>query len=193
MKITNKLKQFIDVLTDAGCDKFIIHARKAWLNGLSPKENRTIPPLHYDYVYRMKSELSHPIPVVINGHIETLAAINAHLGVLDGVMIGRLACRHPYVIAQHHHALYPDTPKITRSEAFKAYFEYMITQPDVPMSILLKPILNLIAGLPRARDFKQDLLAIKQLPNEAMISNLLQKLEGIERAFNGFSSVILVN
>ncbi|MDX2347152.1 MAG: tRNA dihydrouridine(20/20a) synthase DusA [Legionella sp.] len=184
---------FINTLINSGCDKLIVHARKAWLSGLNPKQNRTIPPINYDYVYRIKSTLPPHIPVIINGHIEDINAIQTHLKILDGVMIGRLACRDPYAIATIHHALYPSISKPSRCDVLEAYFSYAATQKTAPISILFKPILNLVHGLPGARAFKQDLLAIKTIPNNPAISDLVQKLSAMERALDGFSAPNLVN
>ena len=88
---------FVQSLIDTGCEKIIVHARKAWLKGLSPKQNRTIPKINYDYVYRLKSE--HPnIPIIINGDIKTITEIEDHLSLVDGVMLGRLAYENPYAL-----------------------------------------------------------------------------------------------
>ncbi len=154
---------FIHKLVDAGCDKVIVHARKAWLHGLNPKQNRTIPPLHYDYVYRIKHELS-SIPVVINGGINELEDIQEHLKQVDGVMLGRLACQNPYAIAMIHHALYPDIPLPKRSIILEKYIDYAqpMQQNGVPLSLLLKPIFGLAHGLPGARHWKNQLMDVQQ-------------------------------
>ncbi|MDF1646933.1 MAG: tRNA dihydrouridine(20/20a) synthase DusA [Legionellaceae bacterium] len=185
-------ENFISVLIHAGCDKLIVHARKAWLHGLNPKQNRNIPPLHYDYVHRIKSTIPPHIPVVINGHIEHIEQIKYHLQTLDGVMIGRLACRAPYAIAGLHHALYPSIPKPSRTQVFQDYLTYASNQ-DVSIHYLLKPILNLVHGLPGARVFKQNLLEIKTILNNPQIHELTQKLADMEETLNGFSASTLVN
>ena len=90
--------RFIDVVANAGCDTFIVHARKAWLQGLSPKENRDIPPLNYPRVYQLKQ--AHPeLTIDINGGITTLAQTDEHLQHVDGVMIGREVYANPYILA----------------------------------------------------------------------------------------------
>ncbi len=149
-------------LVDAGCDKLIVHARKAWLQGLSPKENRTVPPVQYEFVYRLKESLP-TVPVVINGNIQDLLSIQTHLQYVDGVMLGRLACQNPYEIALIHHALFPDDPLISRVDALKQYAVHVqaMSQRGIPLSVLLKPILNLAHGLPSARLWKAKLLNIK--------------------------------
>ncbi|MBP6918693.1 MAG: tRNA dihydrouridine(20/20a) synthase DusA [Legionellaceae bacterium] len=152
---------FIHRLADAGCDKFIIHARKAWLKGLSPKQNRTIPPVNYDYVYQIKTELPH-LPFVINGNIGTLEAVLEHLNQVDGVMLGRLACDNPYAVAQIHHGIYPDCPLKSRHQIAQEYFNYLQTVSHTPLTILLKPLLNLAHGLPKAKTWKNHLITMQR-------------------------------
>jgi len=154
---------FVHRLIDAGCDKLIVHARKAWLNGLSPKQNRTIPPIQYDYVYRIKQDIT-TIPVIINGNINTIDEIQTHLNQVDGVMLGRLACQNPYAIATIHHALYPDYPLPSRATVLQSYLNYIqsLDNKSVPISLLLKPLFNMAHGLPGARRWKMELLAIQQ-------------------------------
>lgn len=155
--------QFAHALLEAGCDKLIVHARKAWLKGLSPKQNRTIPPLHYDYVYRFKTTFSH-VPVVINGNIQSLEEVNTHLQHVDGVMLGRLACQNPYRIAEIHHALYPDTALPSRAAIFERYIAYVLSvkQSGSGLALLIKPILNLTHGLPGSRAWREKLVQIQQ-------------------------------
>lgn len=155
---------FAHRLVDAGCDKLIVHARKAWLHGLSPKQNRTVPPLHYDYVYKIKQAMPSSLPVVINGNINTLDDIHAHLQWVDGVMLGRLACQNPYAIAVIHSGLYPEVPLLTRRLILTQYIDYIFSVhvPGMSMSLLLKPILNLAHSMPGARLWKEQLLAIQQ-------------------------------
>ncbi len=185
-------ESFVNMLMASGCDKLIVHARKAWLTGLNPKQNRTIPPLHYDYVHRIKSTLPKHIPVVINGEINDIDAMQTHLKIIDGVMIGRLACSNPYAIAACHHVLYPTISKPSRSEVFTHYLTYAASE-KAPLSILLKPILNLVHGLPHAGRFKQALLQLKTLQNHSEIQALSETLRKMEQSLNGFSTPILVN
>ncbi|MGA9422444.1 MAG: tRNA dihydrouridine(20/20a) synthase DusA, partial [Rhodanobacteraceae bacterium] len=97
------LAAFIEHVHAAGCDVFVVHARKAWLDGLSPKENREVPPLNHERVYRLKRE--HPrLVVVINGGIATVDDVRAHLDHVDGVMLGRTAYHEPFRIAEIEHA-----------------------------------------------------------------------------------------
>ena len=92
------LAEFVETVADAGCDYFIVHARKAILSGLSPKENRMVPPLRYEHVYRLKRDFPH-LSIVLNGGIETVDSVRAHLTQVDGVMIGRKAYADPFFLA----------------------------------------------------------------------------------------------
>jgi tRNA-dihydrouridine synthase A len=96
-------------VVDAGADALVIHARKAWLKGLSPKENREVPPLDYGLVYRLKASMPH-VPVIINGGIASLAAARAHLDHVDGVMLGRAAYHDPWRLVDADRALFGETP-----------------------------------------------------------------------------------
>ncbi len=173
---------FAHGLIEAGCDKLVVHARKAWLRGLNPKQNRTIPPLHYEYVYNIKEALP-LVPIVINGNINTLEEINAHLQRVDGVMLGRLACQNPYAIALIHHGLYPQIPLLKRSVILQCYFEYLQTDYacDVPMSVLLKPILGLAHGLPGAKSWKELLMNAQRFGMIPEIKKAILMLEEIEQ------------
>jgi len=174
-------RHFILALVDAGSDKLIIHARKAWLSGLNPKQNRTIPPVNYDYVYQIKQELPE-VPVVINGNINTLAAVKEHLYHVNGVMLGRLACDNPYLVATIHHALYPQNPLLSRSQLFEKYSHYLVQEYEkgVPLSLLVKPIFNLAHGLPGSSQWKQKLMALMQSKSTALLPELIVWLQSLE-------------
>jgi len=169
---------FVNQLVVAGCDKVIVHARKAWLKGLSPKQNRSIPPLHYDYVYRLKAEYP-ALPIVINGNIQTLEAIEEHMKLVDGVMIGRLACQNPYAIASLHHHFFPYSPMKSRSEVIAEYLPYLhqAFQNGTPLSILLKPIFNFAHGLPGAGFWKKQLQIAQQDKNVTALAAAISFLE----------------
>lgn len=175
---------FAHYLVNAGCDKLVVHARKAWLHGLNPKQNRTIPPLHYDYVYRIKKTYPH-IPVVINGNIETEAQVNLHLTQVDGVMLGRIACQNPYRIAELHHALYPQCPLLARSTIATRYLEYWAQSetPKKTLSALIKPMLNLAHALPFSKVWRNELVKIQQsgrFENLIEVTSLLKQCENSE-------------
>ena len=154
---------FARTLIEAGADKLIVHARKAWLKGVSPKQNRTLPPVHYDYVYRIKEEFPNT-PIIINGNIKTIEEIKTHLNYVDGVMLGRLACENPYEIAIIHHALYPESPLLSRAETLTRYIHYALSVPlqNKKIGPFIKPILNLTLALPGARAWRERLTKIQQ-------------------------------
>lgn len=156
-------RSFACHLIDAGVDKLIVHARKAWLTGLNPKQNRTIPPLHYEYVYDIKKEFPN-LSVVINGNITESAAVIKHLKQVDGIMIGRLACDNPYQVALIHSQLYPKVALASRSEIFKQYLDYAHGQwqKGVPLSLLVKPVFNLVHGLSGSSVWKKKIMTLLQ-------------------------------
>lgn len=172
---------FAHSLIDAGCDKLVVHARKAWLHGLNPKQNRTIPPVNYEYVYQIKQELPH-VPVIINGNILSINEIHEHLKLVDGVMLGRLACDNPYRIAELHEAIYPDFAKIKRSHVFIKYHDYLLMEYNkgTALSLLIKPIFNLAHGLPGASQWKKKLMQILQSKNTELFAELIQYLQDLE-------------
>ena len=149
------LAQFVDDVNASGCDVFIVHARKAWLKGLSPKENREVPPLNYERVYRLKHE--HPqLTVVINGGIATLAEVREHLRHVDGAMLGRTAYHEPYRLAEIEHALH-GTPLPERDEVLRRlrpYVEAHLARGD-RLQHIARHILGLYQGLPGARAFRR--------------------------------------
>lgn len=172
---------FAHSLINAGCDKLIVHARKAWLRGLSPKQNRTVPPLHYDYVYQIKQELP-DVPVVINGNIHSLIDINRHLAQVDGVMLGRLACQNPYELAVIHHNLFPDSPCPSRSHLLQRYIDYAQVEASggTPLSILIKPILCLAHGLQHAKQWKTKLIDIQQNSDISALKDCISFIAHLE-------------
>ena len=149
------LAQFVDDVHASGCDVFIVHARKAWLKGLSPKENREVPPLNYERVYRLKHE--HPqLTVVINGGIAMLAEVREHLRHVDGAMLGRTAYHEPYRLAEIEHALH-GTPLPERDEVLRRlrpYVEAHLARGD-RLQHIARHILGLYQGRPGARAFRR--------------------------------------
>ena len=150
---------FVEALAEAGCSTFIVHARKAWLQGLSPKENREIPPLHYDYVYRLKQE--HPeLEIIINGGITSLAACQEHLVEVDGVMLGREAYHNPFMLAQIDRVLFGDTAAApSRGNVVARLLPYVRDQLARGTSLhhMTRHILGLYQGVPGARRFRRHL------------------------------------
>ncbi|WP_367026616.1 tRNA dihydrouridine(20/20a) synthase DusA [Methylococcus sp. ANG] len=120
------LFRFVMAVSHAGCRTFIVHARKAWLQGLSPKENRHTPPLRYDVVQRLKSDLPQ-LEIVLNGGIQTLDEAERHLSWCDGVMIGRAAYHNPYLLAEADHRFYGhgDLRPRTRQEVVEDFLPYV--------------------------------------------------------------------
>ena len=151
------LIDFIDQVVDAGCSTFIIHARKAWLQGLSPKENRAVPPLDYELVYYLKHERP-TLQIIINGGIETLDAAQNHLSFVDGVMLGRAAYQSPYRLADVDRRFFGSTaPRLTRHEILEAFLPYIEEQcaKGVPLYAMARHLLGLFQGMPGARMWRR--------------------------------------
>ena len=148
----------IEANIDVGCLDFIIHARKAWLNGLSPKENRDIPPLDYERVYQLKRDYPQT-HISINGGVKTLEQSLEHLKYIDGVMMGREAYANPYLLTQVDHLIYGDEPKdvISRHQAVRAmydYFEHEMTQ-GANFWHIARHMLGIFQGVPGGRAFRR--------------------------------------
>ena len=151
------LHHFIDTVSQAGCQTFIIHARKAWLKGLSPKENREIPPLRYDLVYQIKQAFP-ALEIIINGGSTTLEQCQQHLQHVDGVMVGREAYHNPWLLAQVDPLLYgTPAPLESRQAALLAMLPYVQAQLDagVPLGHISRHLLGLFQGMPGARAFRR--------------------------------------
>jgi tRNA-dihydrouridine synthase A len=151
------LVNFVSTIAATGCTTFIVHARKAWLKGLSPKENREVPPLQYDKVYQLKEDFPH-LEIIINGGITTLEQSQNLLGHVDGVMVGREAYSNPYLLAQVDQKIYGDgRPVISRDEVMLAFIDYCNEQlaRGARLNHLTRHILGLYQGLPGARQFRR--------------------------------------
>lgn len=151
------LRRFVETVADAGCYTFIIHARKAWLQGLSPKENREIPPLNYDTVYRLKQEFPQ-LTIVINGGIQTLDECEQHLQQVDGVMLGREIYDNPYRLAQVDHRLYGDPlPPPSREQVIQRLMPYIENELRVGTGLchITRHILGLYRNQPGGRAFRR--------------------------------------
>lgn len=168
---------FVSSLIDAGADKTIVHARKAWLKGLNPKQNRTIPPLHYDYVYRLKKNFPTQ-PIIINGHIETVDDVKTQLTEVDGVMIGRAAYQNPYQLVKIDAWLEGNQEIPLRSAIMKNYYDYLNSafKNGEKLSLLLKPVFNIAHGLSGARYWKQRLTAIQASQQIDELPQLIEQL-----------------
>ncbi len=156
---------FIDTVAETGCKEFIVHARKAWLNGLSPKENREIPPLRYDWVYRLKSERPH-LRIVINGGLRELEQCQDALKIVDGVMIGRAAFQEPYRLHTLNAALF-GTEVSTREELLLQLEPYVRQQMQIGVALkhISKCLLGLFHAQPGGRLFRQVLSEQAPLPH----------------------------
>ena len=152
-----QLPLFLQILADVGCNTFILHARKAWLQGLSPKENRDVPPLNYELVYEVKKIFPN-LNITINGGIDNLDDAKKHLQFVDGVMIGRAAYNNPYVLANADNLFYGDDKNIpTRHQILAEFLPYVDQQlkEGVKLSQISRHILGLFQGLPGARLFRR--------------------------------------
>jgi tRNA-dihydrouridine synthase A len=150
-------QRFVEIVSQSGCETFIVHARKAWLRGLSPKENREIPPLNYDRVCRLKS--SRPdLTIILNGGVETLEAAAAHLEHVDGVMLGRAAYHTPWLLAEVDSRFFADrNPVSSRTEAVLAMRPY-ITEAlsrGIWLSHITRHMLGLFHGVPGGRHWRR--------------------------------------
>lgn len=151
------LQNFIETVSSAGCDTFIIHARKALLNGLSPRQNREIPPLTYDKVYTIKNDFPE-LEIIINGGIKNIAKANNHLSYVDGVMIGRAICSNPYLLATTDRQLFnDDSMPLDRDDVINRYMGYIQSQLSQGNSLqkMSKHILGLYQGEPGARKWRR--------------------------------------
>jgi tRNA-dihydrouridine synthase A len=151
------LDRFVDGVAAAGARTFIVHARKAWLKGLSPKENRDVPPLDYGRVSRLKARRPE-IEIVLNGGIDSLASAMAHLGEVDGVMLGRAAYADPYLMAEVDRTLFSsdETPP-SRLDVLDRFVPYVQDQlaHGARLNQMTRHILGLFHGQPRARAFRR--------------------------------------
>ena len=151
------LAHFVEVLTEAGIDRLIVHARKAWLRGLSPKQNREIPPLDYERVYRLKQDFPE-LQVHLNGGVRTLSAAEEHMRRVDGVMIGREAYHNPYLLAEVDRRFMHDTrPALSRHAVIRRLLPYVEDElaQGTRLQQISRHILGLFQGQPGARAWRR--------------------------------------
>ena len=178
----------VDACAGVGIDTFIVHARMAWLKGLSPKENRDVPPLDYALVRRLKRERPH-LSISINGGIGTLEAVEAHLddadGVqLDGVMLGRVAYHEPALLGQVDRRVFgADTPDVSPYEAIERYKPYLAARLDegVNLHAMTRHMLGLMHGRPGARAFRR-ILTVEGIAKDAGLEVLDRAVEAVREA-----------
>jgi tRNA-dihydrouridine synthase A len=165
------VRDFVGTVADAGCKTFIVHARNAVLKGLSPKENREIPPLRYEYVYRLKADFP-DLEIVINGGITSLSDIRSHFEKVDGVMLGRAAYHNPWLLAD---------PGKTRAQVVHRMVDYCRRQHDPAFSLrhVTRHMLGLYHGHRRARLWRR-MLSDPALRDKNDPAVLLDALEAVE-------------
>ena len=151
--------QFINTVSAGGCNTFIMHARKALLDGLSPRQNREIPPLNYDSVYQLKSDYPN-LGIIINGGITSIESCLEHIKKVDGTMIGRAVCNNPYLLSGADHSLYKQAEHtVTRAEVLNQFIEYAKNQyaNGASLHAMTRHILGLFQGQPGAKRWRRHL------------------------------------
>jgi len=180
--VESALDHLADAVIAAGCDALTVHARKAWLKGLSPKENREIPPLDYERVYRLKQRIG-AYPVAINGGIETIDAMKTHLHHVDGVMLGRAAYHNPELLLAVDPELFgTEAPYNNAFEALEAYFPYIEKQlaQGTPLHAMTRHLLGLFQGRPGARSYRRH-LATEGVKRDATLQVLKDAIAHVAR------------
>ncbi|MEM8772910.1 MAG: tRNA dihydrouridine(20/20a) synthase DusA [Pseudomonadota bacterium] len=173
------LPSFVESVSDAGCKVFIIHARKAWLQGLSPKENRTIPPLDYELVARMKASRN-DLSIILNGGIETVQQSVGHLERFDGVMLGRAAYGAPYLLSQVDAMLFDDhSEAISRQDVVRAMSIYVkdAFERGVRPHTITRHMLGLFHGAPGARAWRRFLSENAPLSRSDILDRALEAMD----------------
>lgn len=163
---------FIGQIAATGCQHFIVHARKAWLTGLSPKQNREIPPLRYDWVFRLKQELPH-LHITLNGGVSELKSINEHLQQVDAVMLGRAAYQNPWLLSRLNSGLL-----ISREHIVEAMAAYADDLPSVPVKHISRHMLGLYQGQPGAKQWRRFISenAYKYVPGGDLLREALKQV-----------------
>ena len=157
MESYDQLSDFVSLISQKGCQHFIVHARKAWLTGLSPKENRTIPPLNYPWVYQLKKDFP-KLKFTINGGIETCQDIEGHLDQVDGVMLGRSIYHNPFLLEQIEVEIFKSKEStLDREHILRQFMSYIVEQSKlgVPVRSMSRHILGLYHGEANAKLFRR--------------------------------------
>ncbi|ENU22897.1 hypothetical protein F993_02807 [Acinetobacter proteolyticus] len=177
MQSYEEMLHFVDTVAATGCTHFIVHARIAILQGLSPKENREVPPLRYDDVYRLKQERPH-LTIEINGGIKTFEETQQHLQHVDGVMIGREAYHNPYLLAEMGQLWNLEAPdRFEIMQQMMPYIHQRVAE-GAPLSIITRHILGLFQNLPGARKWRQALSG----GNAKTIADIENAIQNIQAA-----------
>jgi len=153
------LRRFVETVAEAGCTTFIVHARKAWLKGLSPKENREKPPLQYERVYRLKADFPE-LEIVLNGGVRSLDEAQRHLRAVDGVMVGREAYQNPFFLAEADRRIFGASgPAPSRHEVVRRYLAYVERRLEegIRLSRMARHMVGLFQGQPGARAWRRHL------------------------------------
>ena len=162
-----ELQQFVATVAQAGCTTFIVHARKAWLKGLSPKQNREIPPLQYPWVYRLKQDFPH-LTIILNGGIQTIDEAKTQLNWVDGVMVGRAAYQNPWLLAQVDQAIWQTkTTAASRQQVVLQILPFITEQlqQGVALKQITRHMLGLFQGQPGAKAWRRHLTEQGCRPN----------------------------
>jgi len=152
-----ELFEFVDVVAKSGCKTFIVHARKAWLNGLSPKQNRDIPPLRYEVVHQLKQSMPQ-LDIIINGGIKNLDVAQEQLQYVDGVMMGREVYHNPYILSEVDQQFYQSTKTVlSRFEIIESLFPYIEKElaKGVRLHSISRHVLGLFNGFPGAKKWRR--------------------------------------
>ncbi len=159
------LCDFVSQIAAAGCDTLIIHARKAWLKGLSPKENRKVPELMYERVYQLKQDFP-TLTIILNGGVTTVSEVIAHCQQVDGVMIGRGAYTNPQLLCDIGEVFSPQLASLSLGEVIECYMKYCQEElsAGVALTSLIKPLLGLFQGMPGARAWRRHLSEQSHFP-----------------------------
>jgi tRNA-dihydrouridine synthase A len=185
------VRDFVGTVAQSGCETFIVHARSAILSGLSPKENRDIPPLKYEYAYQLKQDFP-MLQIVLNGGITTTEAIKHHWQYVDGIMIGRHAYHQPYFLADADNLIsHQDMPIISREEVEEKFCAYACTQLALgtPVAHLIRHVLGLYHGQAGARNWRRilsDHHALAAIRHARDLISLFKKAR--QELNNGWSS-----
>ena len=171
-------ENFVNVVKNAGIKNFIIHARNGILSGLSPRQNRMIPPLKYDFVYELKKD-NPDLNIIINGGIKNLEESLEHLGHVDGVMIGRAAYDNPFMLSEFDEHIYgQETKRISKAEIFDEYVSYMTSKESqgYDLSRMVKHLFGLSKGDPHAKAFRKLVLEAIRLKDITPYKSDLRQL-----------------
>ena len=177
------LRRFVDAVSDAGCRTVVVHARKALLSGLTPKQNRQIPPLNYERVHRLKSDYPF-LELILNGGLDTEAKVIEQLQYVDGVMLGRQAYRNPYLLGELDSKLFEGAPVPSRERAFRAFLPYVREQLNrgTPLRAMTRHLAGLYTGRPGGQAWRRFLGELP--PGEQGFAALRQAALGAHRAMS---------